>query len=483
MKPRGSSRAGLVAVMAALALPVLLSMAAMALEGGLLLAQKRHARATADAAAMAAACVLYEHFPQQQGRGPYSSAQQAALNIARANGYANSGGTGPGDTLVEVNLPPRSGPYADPDRYPGCVEVLVTFYQERYFSKIWGSEPLPVRARAVARGAWVDSNIGVLLLDYTGQAALNAQGNGAFTETGGKVVINSNNSAAVTSSGNATMVALEFDVTGGTKISNSSSFTTAPEPNRIFTGVHPTPDPLAYLPQPGDTANGGPPVPPNGALTSRSLGGGQVEYVLSPGRFSNLPTFGPGDVVIFQQASANQTVDKFGGIYYLEGGGLRSTGASILMDPSTSGGVLIYNNPVGDASSERIQITGFGGNASTPAGTVNLAPLTDGPYTGLALWQNRGSSVPALIEGSGSFSIQGTIYMANALLNVNGNGKSSSGESTGSYVDDAGNTIAGSSRIGSQYVTKDLSIGGNGNVTIRYSGPKAANVRILTLVE
>jgi hypothetical protein len=37
--------------------------------------------------------------------------------------------------------------------------------------------------------------------------------------------------------------------------------------------------------------------------------------------------------------------------------------------------------------------------------------------------------------------------------------------------------------IGSQYVSLDLSLNGNGNVAINYSGPKVARIRILTLVE
>jgi hypothetical protein len=41
----------------------------------------------------------------------------------------------------------------------------------------------------------------------------------------------------------------------------------------------------------------------------------------------------------------------------------------------------------------------------------------------------------------------------------------------------------GVSNIGSQYVSNDLALAGNGNVNIVYKGPKVARVRILTLVE
>jgi hypothetical protein len=175
-------------------------------------------------------------------------------------------------------------------------------------------------------------------------------------------------------------------------------------------------------------------------------------------------------VVVLQQASANNA----GGIFYINGGGFKSTGASVIMDPATTGGVMIYNEPAGTASSEKIQITG------NSAGTVNLAPLASGPYAGISLWQDRTSPVNALVEGNGNFSILGTFYMAGALLNVNGNGATTTG-----FTDGAGNYHpAGSSpTIGSQYITQDLSLGGNGNIHIAYNGPMQARTRIITLVE
>src|SRR5262249_61424620 len=123
------------------------------------------------------------------------------------------------------------------------------------------------------------------------------------------------------------------------------------------------------------------------------------------------------------------------------GGGLHSTGATLMMGTGT-GGVMIYNAPASSSNSEKIQITG---NA---AGIVNLSGLTSGPYAGMMLWQDRTSSVPLLVEGNGNFNIQGTFYAAGALLNVNGNGKTNSGVSTGWYVDDSGALVRAGSRLG-----------------------------------
>ncbi len=443
-----SRRRGAVAVLVALCLTALVGVTAIAIDGGVLQSEWRHAQATADASAMAAACVLYQKYPTLSPSGQDSDAVTAALNQAAANGYTNDGTS----STVVVNVPPKSGPYQNTKGY---AEVIVTFYQQRFFGRIFGADPIPVKARAVARGAWTKPNIGVLILDYDDQSSLNAQGNGAFTETGGPVIVNSNDPNAFVDMGNGTMIAESFHITGGLKLGSSATLETQPEPNQIFLGEHPTPDPLAYLPEPT--------MPPLGTITETALASGNKQYVLTPGTFTNLPQFNTGDVVIFQQASAGN-----GGIYYINGGGFKSTGATLMMDPATSGGMMLYNNPQSTAQSEKLQITG------NSAGSVILSPLTDGPYSGMMIWQDRDAVNEVLVEGNGEFTVKGTFYAAGAKLNVNGNG----GTTTG----DTGQVIQGST-IGSQYVSNNLSLGGNGNVLINYFGPEAAKVRILTLVE
>ncbi len=425
------SRRGTVAVIVAVCMTVLLSMVAISVDGGVLQDKKRHVQAAADATALAGASVIYEEFPKHNGKDTNGKAKQAAMDIATAHGYQNK--------EVTVNIPPNSGPYAGKDTY---IEVIIDYPQQRFFSKIFGAGPIPVRARAVARGAWVAPKFGVLVLDYTGKATLTTQGNGAFTETGAAVLVNSNNSSAVVDGGNGILIAEEFDITGNYTNSGNGAMITQPIPNNIFTGVHPTPDPLAYLPEPT--------APPAGTITQVSIGGGNFQYTLSPGTYYNLPNFNTGDVVLFQGASAGN-----GGIYYLASGGLTSTGATLKMDPNTSGGLMIYN--AGTGTSDKINITG------NPAGTVNLEPLTSSIYKGITFFQNRIGTQELHIEGNGNFTIKGTLYVAGAELQVAGNGAVSN--------------------IGSQYVSKELAISGNGNVFISYAGDQVAPTRIITLVE
>jgi hypothetical protein len=404
---------------------------------------------------MAAASVFYQQFPQYNGVDTLGTAKQAALDFASANGYTNDGT----NSVVTVNIPPASGPYAGLSSY---AEVLVTYNQQRSFGTIFGSAPIPVRARAVARGAWVAPNVGVIVLAYSGKGTLNSQGNGAATESGAPMIVNSNDPSAALDTGNGTLISPEFDITGGYTITNGGQMITNPIPNNIFTGVHPTPDPLAYLPVPSPPPTAlvplqGNKVAPTATNYLDPVTGKTYNnyYLLSPGSYGGagqpiLPNFTNGDLVVFQQASAGN-----GGIYYLTAGGFNANSADIRMDTGTTGGMMIYN--AGTGTNDGI---GIAGNANS---TVTMSPLTNGPYTGITIFQARNATEAMSVTGNGTFNITGTLYASAALLQIAGNGAVSN--------------------IGSQYVSQDLAITGNGNVNIAWAGNLVARTRIITLVE
>src|SRR5262245_1823400 len=242
-KSTRKTRRGVVVVLVALGLTFILGMVAIAIDGGMLYMEWRRARMTADAAAMAAACSLYENYPTDNGKDPNNKAHDAAINLAASNEVAKDSA----DSTVTVHIPPATGSYAGKD---GFAEVNVTLNVKRRFSIIFGSDRIPVKARAVSRGAWTDPNAGVLILDYDDKASRNSQGNGAFTETGGPVIVNSNNPSALVTAGNGTMYGQEFDITGGVALSGNAQLQSRPVAGMVYTGTHPVPDPLAYLPVP-----------------------------------------------------------------------------------------------------------------------------------------------------------------------------------------------------------------------------------------
>ena len=436
---RARRRRGAIVILLALLLLAIVGALAIALDCGQLLDDRRQVQAAADAAALAAATQLFVHYPAIEASNftnydPSGAAATAAQASATANGFPNDGVT----STVTVNLPPQSGPFRGKATY---VEVIVTYYQQRAFSRIWGTAATPVVARAVGRGRWAATKDGIIVLDPTAKDSLNASGTGSVTVTGGaSVLVDSSDGAAAAITGGGSMTAPEFDVTGGS-IGNFNG--------TVITGVPPTPDPLRYLPVPT--------VPPYGTLTSTAVtdSKGKVigyNYTMTPGRYTSLPNFTPNDTVTLGQASANNA----GGIYYLDGTGFTSTGATIQMDPNTSGGVMIYNNPSGTSNSQGISISG---NSS---GTVNLSALTSGPYVGILFWQSRTAPQTMSITGGGNFTMVGTFYAADALLTISG---------------------SGTATIGSQYISRTLNLGGNGNITINYSDNTTGRLREVILVE
>src|SRR5262249_54794779 len=90
-------------------------------------------------------------------------------------------------STVTVNIPPVSGDHLG---MAGYAEVIITFYQQRYFSSIFGSGNLAVTARAVARGS--RGNIGILILDPHLQGALEIRGN-VNLQSNGQLYSNSDN--------------------------------------------------------------------------------------------------------------------------------------------------------------------------------------------------------------------------------------------------------------------------------------------------
>jgi hypothetical protein len=418
-------RRGSVAVLVGVCLVGLLGVVAIAADGGLLLEKRRHAQATADATALAAADVLFQNYPLYAGLDTGGAARTQALATAAANGYSNDGNS----SLVTVRFSPelyQDGPNKGSPLPRGYVEVVVEYRQPRGFSRVFSSDTIPVRARAVARGMWEPIRDGVIVLDLAQRGALNAHGNGKMTVTA-PISVNSNHAEAALVTGQGTLSATQFLVTGGTGTSGGGGSFSGP----IQTGVPPVADPLRHLPPPDAST-----------LTVQSSSRLNIkngDVVLYPGVYRN-----------GIEISGNARVTMQPGVYYIDGGGFSFKGQGSL----TGRGVMIYNKPVNGTQAEGI--TGTGG------GIVTLTPPASGIYKGLAFFQERGANVDAIFAGNGSFNISGTFYAPNALLRVAGEGDM---------------------RIGSQLISRAVDLGGNGDLNVPYDPATVAPTRIVGLVD
>ena len=323
-----------------------------------------------------------------------------------------------------VNIPPLSGPFTG---QPGYAEVILTYNQQRSFSTIFGStDNVTVRARAVAEAGYKAAKVGILVLNPSAPGSVTDTGGGTVTIAGSApLIVDSSAPNAITVTGGGSVTATEIDVTGVPGISGNANAPT------INSGQPQTPDPLAYLPAPDPST-----MPSyNGVhLTTGTL-------TINPGVYKGgISVTGGGQI---------PTLIMNPGIYYMQGGGFNIGGQANL----TATGVMIYNAP--QKSSDVISITG--------GGSVTLSPPTTGPYAGISLFQDRTSTNTVSVSGGAGSAYYGTFYVAGGTLSVTGGGT---------------NSI-----IGSQYISNNLTVNGNGAFTINWSPNQVGKTRILRLVE
>lgn len=414
-------RSGTVVVVVTVALIAILSIVALSLDGGALLDVRRQAQSAADAAAIAAAGDLYANWWTYQGLDPGGTAAAAAQATAAGNGFVN----GANGCTVQVHIPPQSGLFAGK---AGHVEVLISVPQQRYFSRLFGTDVIMVGTRAVARGQRGGIKNGIIVLDPVGKGALNAGGTGGITVSGAPILVDSNHAQAMIANGGGTLTAPEFDVVGnpGWDTPGGGTFN-----GTIVPASTPTADPLANLPAPDPNA-----LPVQSRNKTQISGGNTV--TLQPGVYQGgINITGKGNVTLAP------------GTYYMQGGGFSWSGQGDL----TGTGVTIYNDP--RTNSDQINLSG--------QGTVNLSAPTAGPYQGMLLFQNRSSTVPMGVTGNGGMSLSGTLYAAGATLTVTGNGTTDV--------------------IGAQYISYNLVLGGNGSFSVSWKPNTTPGTRNILLVE
>ena len=418
---RRISRRGSVVVLVAVCLVVVLAFVAIALDGGSLLEERRQAQAVADAAALAAAEDLFRNFPANDGKDPDGTAAERARAIAAANGYSGDGT----QSNVTVRISPETylgGPNEGKMLPPGYAEVTVQYNQPRYFSAIIGTGTIPVPARAVARGSWEPSYVGIHVLDLHAPGSLTGTGESFATVNGASVIVNSDAPDAATTNGSV-ITADQFKITGGTSVvGGKGSFI-----GEIEYNTPPEPDPLRHIPEPD----------PSGMTSRNRVHISNGTRTISPGVYNGgISVSGQGNLIMAP------------GIYYMDGGGFAFTGQGNLFAP----GVMIFNAP--QRSSDVVDISG--------TGSIAMSPPQSGVYKGLTLFQDRESMNTMSVSGGGAMDITGTFYTANGTLKVSG---------------------GGDSHVGSQYISRYLAIVGNGGLQIDYDPSQAIPRRILHLVE
>lgn len=403
LQPKSKSihkrRRGTVAAMTALLMPVVVGAMAVTLDGGLLYLQRRQAQSIADAAALAGAYSLYNG-------NNYSTAQSAAISIASQNGITI--------TSSQVTQPQSNR-----------VGVSITSTSPRHFSAIWGSGSMSATASAVAEGGSSApySTAAILVLNPTG-TSVTMSGTTAVSAVGGSVIVDSNSSMSVLSSGSPSITAPTLDLSGSIRYSGTN-------PNKATvtnTSQTPTPDPLAGIPAPSTSGM-------TTQSNSQLMLSGSESMTLNPGVYNG---------GISMSGSSSLTLNP--GVYYINGGGINMSGSSSI----SGNGVFIYN-------------TGSGAINLSGTGNISLNPMSSGTYAGITVFQASSDTASATLSGGSNINNTGTFYFPGATLTLSGS--------------------SGTSSVGAQIIAKNLTISGTAGIKVTYGSSVASKPSTFALIQ
>jgi Flp pilus assembly protein TadG len=328
-------RRGNIAIMTALAAPVMVGFCGLGAETGYWYFRQTDIQAASDIAAYNATLTL-------RGGGSQSQVVSTATSDAGNNGWHAAQGT------ITVNTPPASGP----NQNTRAVEVLLTENEQRYFTSLFSSGTVPVSSRSVAM--YLDAgNACMVGLDKTKSNTVQFWGNADADFTACNIVSDSSSSTAFTVGGSANVTVPCADVVGGDSVTSG-----------------------LVLTQCGSVTTGSPYVPdPYRNVASPSVGACQAaSNPMNPGTycggltFQGTVTLNPGVYVInggTLKFNANANVTGAGVTFYLTNGATldMNGGAQVNLSAPTSGaysGLVFYGDRTQASAVNKIN-----GNASS----------------------------------------------------------------------------------------------------------------------
>src|SRR5258706_8811175 len=387
-------------IVVALAMPVLVGFAGLGTEVGWWLYSHKNMQSAADSAAVSAATAG-------------SNLNAEAGTVTALYGFTN----GTTHVTVTVNQPPSTGNYTSS---PQAVEVIISQPQPRLLSALFGTDPVPIKARAVAL-----PNAGtgcVLALDPTASSAVKVSGANQLNLINCNLYSDSNASPSLNVSGSATVSANQVGVVG--EISGASNITAT---NGIRTGMRPIVDPYA---------NVSPPSEPSCSNTKITVNSNGKNTSLSPGCYS-------GSITV----NAGATLNLSPGIYYLDGANLSVAGNATI----TGAGVTL----VFTGSGSSWGTASIGSNA-----IVSLTAPTSGATQGIVMYGDRNMPVGTTfnLTGGGTQNFGGAIYLPKASLNFSG------GDGTTTSC--------------TKIIADTIAFTGSSNLQVNFAAPGTAAIRI-----
>ncbi len=244
MKPHRSEQ-GQVLVLIVLAMIGLLGFAALAIDMGVVYAERRRAQSAVDAAAMAAG------YAAASGQ----DIDRAAMKSLALNGFTQDTdpNANPDKTQdLQVNNPPTSGPYTGLDNSDEYYQVIIQTQVQKILSQFVFTGPEKITVEAVvhvqgAASAAPDDALDAIARDYCSGIVFN--GNGTTSVSGGNIHSNAPDMGSCSSidvtgtSGSIRVTDGEVDSVGSIDVNPGFSISPAPT-------THVAPSSVQYAPPP-----------------------------------------------------------------------------------------------------------------------------------------------------------------------------------------------------------------------------------------
>lgn len=362
-------RAGNMAAMTAMLMPVLIGTAGLASDTVQWVLVRRALQRQADSAALAGAYALTQNRAASEG---------ALADLAKNQNF-----TLVGTPLIENG--PSTGPFAGNS---DAVRVRLVARSQLPFSSAFLGSGVQIAAEATA-GLQQDGDYCILSLDTGTAIGITNSGNTLVDARCG-MHANGIGTPAITGNGSATIYASPVSAVG--TINQSSNFA----PGTVFTPNNVSQrDPYATLPNP-----------------SISSGGPQINVGPNQNR-----TFNPGtyrDVRIQGTATFNP------GVYYIDGrnGGSLDIGSQAVVNGSGVTFVLTNSNFTSDSSTGTAADVRINGGAR-----LNLTAPTSGTFRGVLMYQDRRATAMSdtvHVNGNSASTLRGALYFPRNELVFNG---------------------------------------------------------------
>ncbi|MBL8697798.1 MAG: hypothetical protein JNK67_05475 [Alphaproteobacteria bacterium] len=378
------TRRGTVAVMAAVATPIVIGFTGLGVEVSTWHANKRMLQTAADAAATSAAI-------ERAKGGNAGAIRTAALREAGRNGYESQN-----PYEYAINSPPTTGAFTGD---PAAVEVVLTRRQTPLLSKFFLNAPVALSARSVAsmRTGGPSGAACVLALNPNESGAITNTGSTTINMPGCVLAANSTSSTSIVVTGNANLTAQSLYTAGNYSRGGSSTMTLAQTP-RI--SAAPLPDPFA-----------GTPIPNPGTCTHNSKRIDKATVTLNPGTYCLGIAIGAQSKVAFNP-----------GVYILNRGDFAVNGqAEVTCNCTGDQGVTIILTSSTNASSVGSVVINGGAKVELKA------PSDAGnPYRGMLFIQDPrkddcGNADISRFNGGANMKLTGALYFPHEEVNWSGN--------------------------------------------------------------